>query len=1017
MSRPLFIALLLLCTAAAQAQPTPYFDQLSWRFIGPFRGGRVDAVAGVPGRPGLGYFGAVDGGVFKTTDAGTTWQPLFQHGPVASVGAIAVAVSNPEVVYIGTGESTIRSNASYGAGVWRSDDGGQHWQSAGLDDSRHITRLLVDPANPDRVLVAALGHVWGPNRQRGVFLSTDGGKHWKQTLFVDADTGAADLARDAAHPRNVYATTWKARRTPWFQYAPQQGAGNAIWHSADGGQSWEKLAMHGLPKDPGRIGIAVTDTATGPRLYAILGDRAVGGGPNRAGKSNGVYRSDDGGAHWRRINDAARLSGRGWYFGRIYTDPSNPDLVYIPNTSLYRSTDAGAHFTAIKGSPDGDDMHTLWIDPEHPRHLIVGADQGASISFDEGNHWSSWFNQPTAQIYHISSDHQTPYQLYATQQDSGALMIPSRARGGIITNHDWQPVGGGESGWIFPRNGDPSTLYGSTYGGVILRYHTRTQIAERVSPVPIVPFGAAPADTRYYFPWNTALALSPFDPDTLYVGAQAVLKSEDGGDHWREISPTLTYRKKGADCQAPPTLETASACGYSVIFALAPSPLKKGILWAGTDDGRLWRTRDGGAHWAELTPPQWDQGSRVDSIAADPRDPESAYVAVDRHQVDDFAPHLYITHDAGRHWRQAVRGIPRGHYIRVVRVDPKRRGLLYAGTEQGVFLSFNDGRDWQSLQGNLPTASVRDLVLQGGDLIAATHGRGIWILDDIEPLRESAVELADTVAFLYPPRPAVRFRPSTYHAESRPPEVPHAANPPSGAIIDYHLGKNLRKPVVLTIYDARKQLVRRYSSEDTATEMPPANFPDFWKSPPTMLPIGPGDHRFVWDLRYTPPAGDPYWAHPAILQHTQRGPLAPLVLPGQYHLVLSVDDQEYTTELVVRPDPAAETTAAALQANVHFSRQLITLINRNASLLQQAQSARKGAGEQPAALQAVRALLKSLNGQLRQLLGYVSATDSPPNPTLAAFAAKLRKRSEQAQNQLAALRAVHGDTAHADPAH
>ncbi len=531
----------------------------------------MDAVAGVAGKLNLGYFGAVGGGVFKTTDAGVTWQPLFQHKPVASIGAIGVAASNPQIIYVGTGESTIRSDATYGNGIYRSADGGKTWHHVGLDDSRHIGRLLVDPKNSNRVLVAALGHIWGSNEERGVFLTTDGGVHWKKTLYINAHTGAVDLARDPANPATVYATTWNAERTPWFQYPPQEGPGSAIWHSSDGGETWHRLAMRGLPAEMGRIGIAVADAHSGPRLYAIVSAGQSAGGANSAGKDSGVYRSDDGGASWKRVNDESRISGRGWYFGRIYADPQNPEVVYVPNTSLYRSTDGGVHFTAIKGSPNGDDMHALWLDPSDPSHMILGTDQSTSLSLDNGAHWSSWFNQPTAQIYHISVDNRVPYWIYASQQDSGALMIPSRGRSGIITNHDWQPVGGGgESGYIFPRKDDPSIIYGSGAGGEISSYNTHTQINTRISPRPSAPFGANPSAAGYYAPWNTAMALSPFDPNSFYAGVNAVVyKTSDAGNHWQAISPALTYQHKSAHCTGAPTRETAAACGYAVVYALA----------------------------------------------------------------------------------------------------------------------------------------------------------------------------------------------------------------------------------------------------------------------------------------------------------------------------------------------------------------------------------------------------------------------------------------------------------------
>lgn len=1008
-----FLPLLWLAaaTCTAYAMPSSLMDGLSWRFVGPYRGGRVDAVAGVAGQPSIGYFGAVDGGIFKTTDAGVTWKPLFQHEPVASIGALAVAPSDPNILYAGTGESTIRTDASYGDGVWRSADGGKTWQHVGLDDTRHIGSLLVDPKNPDDVLVAALGHVWGPNRQRGVFLTTDGGKTWHKTLYVDEDTGAVDLARDPARPDSVYATTWNARRPPWFQYAPEQGPGSAIYHSTDGGRTWHKLAMKGLPSRMGRIGIAVAPGTKGPRLYAIVSTGENGGGANSAGRRSGLYRSDDGGASWTLVNDASRIAGRGWYFGHVVVDPKNPDVVYIPNTSLYRSTDGGRHFTAIKGSPDGDDMQRLWIDPSDPDHLITSADQGTAISLDGGAHWSSWFNQPTAQIYHISVDNRVPFDIYGTQQDSGALMIPSRAIDGIITNQDWHPVSGGESGYVFPRNGDPDIIYGATYGGVVGRFNMRTQMSQRISPIPIVPFGATPSQIPYYFPWNTALALSPFDADTLYLGAQAVLETTDEGKRWQAISPYLTRKRKGADCRGKPTLKTAAACGYSVVYALAASTVAHGTIWAGTDDGRVWLTTDGGRKWRNVTPDGLPRWSRIDTIDPGHHDAGTAYIAVDRHEVDDFAPHIYATHDGGRHWRAAANGIPPGDFVHVVRADPKRKGLLYAGTERGIFVSFDDGRHWQSLQLNLPTTSVRDLAVHAGDLVAATHGRGVWILDDIEPLREADAGLVAKTAHLYEPRPAVRFRLSLYPAEARPPEVPHAANPPTGAIIDYWLGKEAHGPVTLDVYDHAGDLVRHFSSSEKPADMPPGNFPDYWKSPPYTLPAGQGFNRFVWDMRYSQPDW-PHanWAGPPVLHRTPRGPLGPLALPGDYRVVLTVNGKSYSEPLTLRPDPNADADPAAMKANVTLALAMEDTIDRNARLLRSAKTAAANAGKAGKTQRAerIRATLKQydlsgINGKLLGLMGQLSGNDAAPTPTLSRLAAKLRDRSHAARDALAGL--------------
>ncbi len=1008
-----FSLTLTIFSSGVWALPASLEGGLSWRFVGPYRAGRTLAVSGVAGNPAVWYLGSVDGGVFKSTDAGTTWHPLFQHEPVASIGAVAVAPSNPQIVYVGTGESAIRSDISYGDGVWRSDDGGETWKHLGLDDTRHIGALLVDPHNADVVLVAALGHAFGPNEERGVFLTTDGGRNWRKVLFVNDKTGAIDLARDPSRPESVYAITWRARRPPWFQYPPLQGVGSAIWHSADGGRTWRRLPMRGLPKHGlGRIGVAVAPDTQGPRLYAVVDVAHQTGGANSSAHGSGVYRSDDGGVNWRLVDSDERLPGRGWYFGHIYVDPKDPNVVYIPNTALYRSDDGGAHFTAIKGSPDGDDYHSLWIDPENPKDMIVGVDQGAAVSIDGGQHWTPWYNQPTAQIYHLSTDDKIPYTIYATQQDSGALAIPSRSYEGIITNHSWDTVGGGgESGYIFPRTGAAKILYGSGYGGEIDRFDVKSRQITGISPMAIMPFGVPPDKVRYYFPWNTALAVSPFSPDTLYAGAQVVLRSTDQGNHWQVISPVLTARKAGAKCQGKPTLADAAACGYSVIRALAASPVDKGELWAGTDDGRIWLSRDDGAHWQNVTPSGLKSWSQFDTIEPSPNDAATAYAAVDRHRVDDLAPYIYVTHDFGRHWRDLVHGIPFGDYVHVVRADPVRHGLLFAGTEQGIFVSFDDGAHWQALQFNLPTTSVRDLKIHGADLVAATHGRGIWVLDDMEPLREASEKSARSPVRLYQPEPAVRLRASLYFGEGMPPEIPHASNPPAGAIIDYSLAEQPTAPVSVAIYAADGTLVRRYASDTKPDKMPPPRFHSIWAAPPEVLPAHAGLNRFVWNLRYTPPrTPTPDWGSPALLHGTPRGAQSPLVPPGSYRVVLTVAGRNYEAPLSVRPNPNVSVPPDALEARVKLGLAVRDAIDRSTHWIQRARrilQAAKKRGEHARTRTIKKALdasdLVEVNEHLVELLKAIDQADSDPPEPMTNAVSELQSKVQKGSHLLAKL--------------
>ncbi|HVT58580.1 MAG TPA: hypothetical protein VHR45_09280 [Thermoanaerobaculia bacterium] len=897
--------------AAAAAVPERLYAALRWRLIGPFRGGRVLAVAGVPGRPEEFYFGAVGGGVWKTVDAGRVWTPVFDGGPAGSIGAIAVAPSNPDVLYAGTGEADMRSDISFGDGVYKSTDGGRSWSHAGLPDTRQIGRILVDPHDAEVVLVAALGHGFGPNAERGVFRSADGGRSWRKVLYKDDNTGAIDLAYDPDDARTVYAALWNVRRTPWSIYPPVGGPGGGLYKSTDGGRSWRELAGHGLPEGQlGRIGVAVAAGQVGRRVYALIEARQAG-----------LYRSDDAGESWTLASGDRRITGRPWYFGGVTVDPRAPDTVYVSNVSIYRSTDGGHGFEAIKGAPGGDDYHSLWIDPARPERMILGCDQGAAVSVDGASSWSSWYNQPTAQIYHVATDYGSPYFVFGAQQDSGTAAVASRSDYGVITFRDWYSVGTGESGYILPDPADPDVVFGGNTFGQLFRFSRRSgqvlDITPNLAPraAPAARPAAAPSETivdRY--PWTAALALSPSPPYALYQGSQFLYRSTDRGMSWSVISPDLTERSAAA-----------RRAGKGVIYSIAPSPLASGQIWVGTDNGLIWLTRDEGRSWQEVTPPGLPEWSMISSIAASPFDPGTAYVAVDRHQVDDLRPYLYRTRDLGRSWSRIDSGIAANAYAHAIRPDPVRRGLLFAGTETGVYVSFDDGAGWQTLQLNLPAASVRDLAVKGDDLVAATHGRSFWILDDITPLRQLAAETAAEAVHLFSPAPAIRRRRSENRDTPLPPETPVGANPPAGAVLDYSFAAEPQGEVTLEIVDPAGEPVRKFSSGLPVEQHPeliqePENFPAYWHrpasagGPASRLPKRAGHNRLVWDLRYPPPLALRRNASIAAIygEEPVYEPEGALVLPGSYQVRLSAGGQTVIAPLEVKQDSRVPVGLAAL---------------------------------------------------------------------------------------------------------
>lgn len=906
--RSILPLILFLGTLGAQSVPPSLFAGLKWRLIGPFRAGRVVAVAGVPGDSTTFYFGGVDGGVWQTTDSGVVWKPISDGARIASVGAIALAPSDPKVIYVGTGESDIRSSLSSGDGVYRSGDGGRTWKHVGLEGTRQISRIVVDPKNEDVVYVGALGHAYGPNQERGVYKSTDRGEHWTKVLDQGPETGVSDLAICGSNPNLLFAGTWHTRRPQWSVYAPIDGPGGGLFRSQDAGQTWTRLNGHGLPDgDWGRIGVDVAPD--GRRIYALI-----------QAKKSGLYRSDDGGENWNLVNDDPRLTSRAWYFNRVTIDPSNPDVLYVPNVALYRSEDGGKTISIVRGAPGGDDYHQIWVDPRNSSSLVLGTDQGTTISLDRGKTWSTWYNQPTAQLYNVTTDNQYPYAVYGTQQDSGSIGVYSRSSWGQIGPTDWFPAGPSESGHMVLDSRDPNIIYLTAEYGGVERFNRHTTLSQDVSPWPVSLFGSEIPQHKYRAPWTPVLVSIPSKPDGLLFGTQYVMKTIDGGLHWQAISPDLTGSNSKNDqsqTKTPPTLAEAKQRGFGIISTLAPSTVNRDLIWAGSNTGLIHLTRDGGKTWKSTTPGGLSDWSAVSAIEASRFDPAVAYAAVDRSRLDDQKPYLYRTRDYGASWQPITNGIADRAFLRVVREDPKKKGLLFAGTELGVYVSFDDGDHWQSLELNLPSSSVRDLTIHGDDLVAATHGRSFWILDDITPLRQQAEAEAARAAWLYRPAAAIRVDADRFVGTPLPPEVPAAENPPNGAMVDYVL-KSPAKEVKLEIYDSQRNLVRSYRSEDqSSTKHDKLPIAERWFPPPQVLDTSPGMHRFVWDLRWQSSGG-------GIPDDDEdsRAPSGPKAVPGRYQIRLTVDGQTQSQPLEVVMDPRSPATAQVLAEHLQRAKQI-----------------------------------------------------------------------------------------------
>jgi photosystem II stability/assembly factor-like uncharacterized protein len=922
--RRLLVGLCALGASALPAAEPPAEPVVStamrWRLAGPFRGGRTITATGVPGQPNRFYFGAVGGGVWRSDNAGRTWEPIFDSQPIASIGAIAVAPSDPNVIYVGSGEADMRSDISYGNGMYKSVDGGKSWARIGLTDSRQIGRILVDPNDAKVVFVAALGHAYGPNKERGVFRSKDGGKRWTAVLFKDENTGAIDLAFDPQNSKTILAALWQTRRPPWNVYPPSNGPGSGLYRSEDGGETWRQVT-NGIPVEKlGRIRVAYAPSAP-RRVYAIVD-----------AKEGGLYVSDDGGLKWKRASSDRRIWERGWYFSGVTVDPKNPDIVYACNTALYRSTDGGKTFLPFKGAPGGDDYHRLWIDPDDSRRMIVASDQGAVVTVDGGATWSSWYNQPTAQFYHVATDDRFPYWIYGAQQDSGAAATPMRTDYRSITQRDWNEISaGGESGYLVPDPTDPNVVWGGTVG----RFDWRTLQDQDVDPTL-----AYAGDHRGE--WTLPLTISPRNPSAIYFARQFLWKTVDGGRHWEKLSPDLTREKPAVPATLDPITAGVSAVTgprRGVIYAIALSPLADGSIWCGTDDGLIWRSSDDGKNWQDVTPKELTAWSKIGNIEASRFDAETAYASIDRHRVDDLGAYILRTTDGGKTWTSIARGIPDGSFVNVIREDPVRRGLLYAGTETGVFVSFDDGGKWQPLQLNLPNCSIRDIDVRHGDLVVATHGRSFWVLDDLSPVRQFDAITPGPELALFAPRGAVRLHAAPFQGSPEPKDEPMAENPPSGAILDYYLKSGASAPLALEILDAKGALVRRYASDDKPA--PPdlqriQTTPD-WVPVPEPPPASAGMHRFVWDLHYAFPQ---QLVSPTGGSRGGAGPWAP---PGQYTVRLTRGGKSVTQSLIVTKDPRLSPTItdADLVRQFDLARDVQAERVRVASALRQADTLRK----------------------------------------------------------------------------
>ena len=884
------------------------FDTLlHWRNIGPYRGGRTRAIAGVPSQPSVFYMAQVNGGVFKTTDYGRTWLPTFDDQPTASIGAIAVAISDPNVIYVGSGEGLHRPDLSVGDGIYKSTDAGKTWTHLGLRDGQQIPQIAIDPRNPDRVFVAVGGHPYGPNEERGIFRSSDGGKSFEKVLHRDDNIGGADVQIDPINPDTVYASLWESREGPW-ENSVWNGPGGGIFKSTDGGTTWKQLS-NGLPDKVVQANLAVAPSSP-KRLFAAVRTNTV----------SNLYRSENGGESWEVATDDQR-PGAGIGGGDlpvVRIDPKNPDIVYSASVVCWKSVDGGKTWAGWRGAPGGDDYQNVWINPDNPNVILLGSDQGAIVTVNGGETWSSWYNQSTAQLFHVSADNSFPYRLYSGQQESGSVGIASRGMDGAITFRDWRPVGAEEYGYVVADPLDPDIVF----GGKLTRYDRRTGQSKDILPVPV--------QTRDFRMIRTQpIVFSPLDPHLLFFAGNTLWQTHDRGENWTRISPDLTRQtfEVPASVGKYRTDPTTKPQARGVIYTVAPSPLDAKRIWVGTDDGLIHLTNDAGKSWVNVTPAEISAWQKISIIDASHFDVNAAYAAVNTLRLDDLRPHIYRTRDAGKTWHEIVSGIPTGETVNAVREDPHRKGLLLAATERGVYVSFNDGDNWESLRLNLPATSVRDVIVKDDDVAIATHGRGFWILDNITALRQLADPRQSQTA-LFRPQSALRVRFSLNTDTPLPPDEAAGQNPADGAMIDYCLAEDVAGPVVLEIKDAKGNLVRRYSSDDKPAAANPKQLriPDYWIRPPQLLSSRRGLHRFLWDLHYSPlPGIEPEYPMAAVFRNTPAKATSPWVMPGDYTLTLTANGKSFNQPISVKMDPRVRTSTADLEQQFEISRRLYEL--------------------------------------------------------------------------------------------